>query len=76
MISVAGGGIISFDREALQMGKLSTVDLLVLTSKDQVLFILQALFSFLTKQVVLMRRSTVLSPPLQLAFPGFGQKQV
>ncbi len=50
--------------------RFSTVDLLVLTSLDQLLLTLAKLFSFLTKQATLMRRSTVLSAPLQLVFPG------
>jgi hypothetical protein len=39
---------------------LSTVDLLVLTGLDQLLFILKIFFTFFTKQATLMRRSTVL----------------
>ncbi len=53
-------------------GRLSTVDLLVLTSLDQVIFIMKILFNFVTKQTTLMRRSTVLSVPTQLVFPGEG----
>ncbi len=45
--------------------RISTVDLLVLTSLDQLLFILKILFTFFTKQPTLMGRSTVLSLPLQ-----------
>ncbi len=52
-------------------GRLSTVDLLVLTVLDQLLFILKMLVTFLTKQATLMRRSTMLSLPSQLAFPVF-----
>jgi hypothetical protein len=40
------------------MGRLSTVDLLVLTSLDKLVFELK-IFSFFTKQATLMRRSTV-----------------
>jgi len=40
-------------------GKLITADLLVLTSLDQLIFILKLLFSF-AKKATLMRRSTVL----------------
>jgi hypothetical protein len=40
-------------------GKLSTVDLLVLPSLDQLLLIVQTLFTFFTKQATLMRRLTV-----------------
>ncbi len=50
-------------------GRLRTVDLLVLTSLDQLLFILKILFTFLTKQAISMRRLTVLSRPPQLVFP-------
>ncbi len=42
-------------------GRLSTLDLLVLTSLDQIVYILEILFSFFIKQATLMRRSTVLS---------------
>ena len=44
--------------------RISTVDLLVLTSSDQLLFILKQYYSFFfTKQPILKRRSTVLSLP-------------
>jgi hypothetical protein len=57
--------------EPLLVGKLSTVDLLVLTSLDQVIFIFKILFTYVTKQTTLLRRSIVQSPlPLQLVFPG------
>jgi hypothetical protein len=56
-------------REVLLKGRLSTVDLLVLTSLDQLLFILKILFAFLETLATLMRRSTVLNHPLQLVFP-------
>jgi hypothetical protein len=49
---------------------ISTVDLLALISLDQLLFILKILFTYVTQQATLMRRSTVLSLPLQLVFPG------
>ncbi len=59
--------------KAYWRGRLSTVDLLVLTSLDQLLFILKILFTYVTKQAAtLMRRSTVLSLPLQLVFPVKG----
>jgi hypothetical protein len=45
-------------------------DLLVLTSLDQLLLIMKILFMCLTKQGILMRRSTVLSLPFQFVFPG------
>ncbi len=41
-------------------GRLSTVDLLVLTSVDQLVFILNTIFNFVTKQAILTRRSSVL----------------
>ena len=50
-------------------GRLSTVDLLVLTSLCQLVFILKILFSFFTKQATLMRSSTVLSLPPQFSIP-------
>jgi hypothetical protein len=45
--------------------RLSTVDLLVLTSFEHLIFILKILFTFFTKQATLIRRSTVLRLPLQ-----------
>jgi hypothetical protein len=54
-------------------GGLSTVDLLVLTSLDQLLFLLKILFTLFTKQATLMRRSTVPSLPFQLGFPGLSK---
>ncbi len=50
-------------------GRISTVDLLVLPNLDQLLLKMQTLLTFLHKHATLMRRSTVLSLPLQLAFP-------
>jgi len=47
--------------EALLKGRLGTLDLLVLTSSDE-------LFLFIIKHAILMRRSTVRSLPLQLVF--------
>ncbi len=46
-----------------------TADFLVLTSSDQLLFIVKILLTFVAKQATLMRRSTVRSLPLQLVFP-------
>jgi len=51
------------------MERISTVDLLVLTSLDELFLVLQALFTFLTKQASLTRRSMVPSLPLLLVFP-------
>ncbi len=50
-------------------GRLSTVDLLVITSLDELLLDLTILLTFFTKKATLMRRSTVLSLPPQLVFP-------
>jgi hypothetical protein len=47
--------------EALLKGRISTVDLRVLTSLEK--FILK--FTFVAKQATLMRRSTVLNHPIQ-----------
>ncbi len=46
------------------------VDLLVLTGLDQLLFILKKLFTLVTKQAILTRRSTVVSLSLQPVFIG------
>jgi len=51
-------------------GKLSTVGLLVLTTKDPLILMLKILITFFTKQFTLMRRSTALNLPLQLVFRG------
>ncbi len=51
----------SNNREVLWRGRLSTVDLLALTSLDQLLFILEVLLTFYTKHANLIRRSTVQS---------------
>ncbi len=52
----------------IERRRLSTVDLLVLTSLDQLLFILKILLTFFTKQATFMRRSTVLRLPPQLVW--------
>ncbi len=49
-------------------GRLSTVDLLVLNSLYQLSLYWKYYLPFFTKQATLMRRSTVLSLPLQLVF--------
>ncbi len=54
----------SYSRE-----RLSTVDLLVLTSLNQLLFKSKIFFKFLTKQAVVMKRSTVLTLSPQFVFP-------
>ncbi len=49
-------------REILQKGRLSTIDLLVLITLDQLLLLLKILFTSLTKQATLMRST---APSLQ-----------
>ncbi len=56
-------------RESLLKGKISTVDLLLLTRTYQMLLILNNFHFYFTKQAILMRRSTVLSLPLQKRVP-------
>ncbi len=51
-------------------GRVTTVDPLVLTSLNLAIFILKLLNTFVSKQTTLMRRSNVLSLPLQLVFPA------
>jgi len=51
-------------------GRLSTVDLIVLTSLDQLVFLIGNIIFFFTKQATLMRRPSVLSLPPQLVFPA------
>jgi len=61
------------NRDTLMKGRVSTFSLLLLISLDQLLLIKQTLFT--KKQATLMRRSTVLSLPLQLVFPAANIKQ-
>ncbi len=65
-----GENLLSLSKEVLLKGRLSMVDLLVLSSLDQLLFIMKILFRCFTKQATLLRRSTVPSLPPQLVFPG------
>jgi hypothetical protein len=51
-------------------GRLSAVDLRVLTNVDQLLLIKQTLSTFFYKYGNLLTRSTVLSLPFQWVFPG------
>jgi hypothetical protein len=53
-------------RNSYKRARLSAVDLLVLTSSDQLIFIVKILLTYFTKQATLMRRSTVLSLNPQL----------
>ncbi len=55
-------------RNSYRKGRVSTVDLLLLESLDQLLLTMQILSIFLTKQATVMRRSTVLSRPFQQVF--------
>ncbi len=57
-------------------GRFSTVDLLVITSLEQLLFILKILFTSGTNEATLMRRWIVLSTPLQLVFLALRIRQV
>jgi len=62
--------VILFTFSELPSGKAQY--LLVLISWYQLLFILTPSFTWVTKQAILMRRSTVLIIPLQVVFPGIG----
>jgi hypothetical protein len=66
----------AFQGKSYWRGRLSTVDLLLLTSLAQLLFVLKILFTFFKKQGTLKRRSTILSLPTQLVFPGKKHKAV
>ncbi len=48
------------------MGRLRTVDILLLTSLDRLIFKFKISSTFVIKQAISMRRSTVLSLPLQV----------
>jgi hypothetical protein len=48
----------------IERERISTIDLLALTSLNQLLFS-EVIYSFFTEQPILMRKSTVLSLPLQ-----------
>jgi hypothetical protein len=54
-------------------GRISTVDLLLLISLDQLIFRLIKRFTFNINQAILRRRSMLLSLALQLVFPGQGE---
>ncbi len=77
LVSAIGGRLEYRTREVLLKGRLSlsTIDLLVLTSLDQLLFLLKIFFTFFTKQVTLMRSSSVLFLPSQLVFPDRAHKK-
>jgi hypothetical protein len=56
-------------RQPLVKGRLSTIDLLVLTGLDHLIFILKTLFTFVTKHATSIRRSIVLSLPSSVSVP-------
>jgi hypothetical protein len=51
------------------MKGISTFDLLVLTSLDELPFNIESIIYFFTKQATLTRRSTVLSPSPSVSIP-------
>ncbi len=55
--------------KSYRVGRLSTVDILVLTRLDQLIFSIENIIFLFTKQATLMRRSTVQSLRPELAFP-------
>jgi ABC-type nickel/cobalt efflux system permease component RcnA len=57
-------------------GRTSTIDLLVPTSLEQLLFALKILFASFTRHAILMRRSVVQSLPVQLVFPDISMNLV
>jgi hypothetical protein len=52
------------------LGRLGIVDLLLQAGLNQQLLKIENIIYFFTKPAMLMRRSIVLSLPLQLVFPG------
>jgi hypothetical protein len=54
--------------------RLSTTDILVLTSLDQLIFKLKILFTFIAKQGTLMWKLTVLRLPRLAVFPGLNHQ--
>ncbi len=64
------GSTMSEPGNACWSGRISTVDLLVVTSSDPVLFIMKIFLALFTKRPILMRRLTVLGNPLHKGFPG------
>jgi len=61
-------------RNPYKRERIGTVDLLISTCSDWALLILKNIIFFFTKQTILMRRSSVLSLPLQQGFPGLNNK--
>jgi hypothetical protein len=62
--------------EPLLSVRLSTVKLLVLTSLERLLSIMQTFFTFLTKPATLKWRSSVLSFPLHLVLLGMTNEDI
>ena len=83
LLSLVAAAKIPFEEQALVAGtkwnlsnllfldiyEVSVVEILVLTSLDHLIFVLNNFLPFMQKQATLMRRSTVLSLPPQLVFP-------
>jgi len=59
----------SYSQNPYWSGRLCTFDLLVITSFDEVLFILKILFPLFTKQATLTKRSTSLKVPWLILLP-------
>ncbi len=78
VLCIFGHGMIThtklFAGKSYWRGRLSTVDLLLLTSLGQLLFTLKIFFTSFTKQVTLTRSSTVLNLPFELVFPAIWQE--
>ncbi len=53
-------------RKSFRRERLSMVDVLLLNDLDKLIFIFIIIFTYISKQATLMRRSTVLSLPFNL----------
>jgi hypothetical protein len=70
---VAASDVLVVAGNPYRRGRLGTVELLVLTSLDHLLLILEKygnIFTCLQNKATLMRGSIVLSHPFELVFPG------
>jgi hypothetical protein len=56
-------------RSLTEGGRLSKIDLLVLVRLEELVCMLKIFFTFFVKYTTLMRRSIVLSLPIQIVFP-------
>jgi len=56
-------------RSLTEGGRLSKLDLLVLVRLEELVCMLKIFFTFFVKYTTLMRRSIVLSLPIQIVFP-------